>query len=117
MWSNKITRFLRRLKESSAALLMGIGILLPPSGSTNTAKPPSAPDKQTIQQRVTNIRQHLRSEHLRQQAKQDEDNSDQRSNERLSQWWPNWPNWNNWNNWRNWGNWNNWPNWLNWRNY
>ena len=89
MWSNKITRLLRRLKENFAALLMGIGILLPPSGSTNTAQPPSPPDRQTIQQRVTNVRQHLRNEHLRQHAKQDEDNSDQGSNERLSQYWPN----------------------------
>jgi hypothetical protein len=110
MWANRITRLLHSVKDTFAALLMGIGILLPPSGSTDTAKPPSPTDRQTIQQRVTNVREHLREEHLRQHPKQDQDNSDRGSNERLSQWWPNWPNWPNWNNWNNWRNWGNWFN-------
>jgi hypothetical protein len=118
MWANRITRLLRYLKDIFTALLMGVGILLPPPGSGSMTKPPPASEKQTIQQRVANIREHVRREQLRQQANQIDDNSGQRSDEKLSQYWPNWPNWNNWNNWRNnWGNWNNWPNWLNWRNY
>jgi hypothetical protein len=105
MWSNKITRLLRYLKDILAALLMGIGILLPPPESAKAANPSSTSDIQTIEQRVATVRRHLHNQQLGQSANVDK--SDQTSTERLAQWynWPNWGNWNNWPNWRNWGNW------------
>jgi hypothetical protein len=105
MWSRKITCLWRRLRDCFAALLMGIGILLPSAESAKAANPPSTEDKQTIEQRVATVRRHLHNQQLRQGANVDK--SDQTSNKRLAQWynWPNWPNWYNWPNWPNWRNW------------
>ena len=110
MWSNKITRLLRRLREHFRRVADGHRRSPAASGSANTAKPPSTPDRHTIQQRVTNIRLHLHNEQLREHAKQDEDKSDQRIEREIKSVWHNWPNWPNWPNWNNWPNW---PNWFN----
>ena len=107
MWSNKTIRFLPRLKKNLAALLMGIGIVLPPPEAARAAKPPVTSDKQTIEERVAIVRRHFHNQQLRENANGDK--SDQTSTERLTQWY-NWPNWGNWNNWPNWGNWGNWFN-------
>jgi len=107
MGSSKIIliRLLRWLKDSSAAMLMGIGILLPSPESPKGANPPSTSDKQTIEQRVATVRRDLRDQQPGQSVNVDE--SDQTSTKKLTQWynWPNWPNWYNWPNWPNWGNW------------
>jgi hypothetical protein len=99
MRSNRITRLPRWLKDSFTALLMGVGILLPPPESAKAANPSATPDKQTIEQRVDKVRSYLHNQELRENANRDK--SDQTSNERLTQW-PNWTNWNNWNPWSNW---------------
>lgn len=101
MWSSKYAWFLRLIRHTFAALLMGISILLPRTESANAAKPSVTPDKQTIEQRVAAVRRHLHDEQLREDANGDK--SDQPSMRKLTQWY----------NWGNWPNWRNWPNWFN----
>ena len=101
MASTRISELLRRMKDSAATLLLGLSIFLP-HGSANAAKTP--PEKLTISQRVTIVREQLRQSTGVQVNQTNPD-------EQLSQW-PNWPNWPNM--WPNWNNWNNfWPNWRN----
>jgi hypothetical protein len=104
MWSKRMTRLRRYLRDILAPMLIGIGILLPPPESVKAADPPS-PDKQTIEQRVAAVRRHLRGQQQGQSVNVDQ--SDQTSTERLTQWynWPNWTNFRNFPNWPNWGNW------------
>jgi hypothetical protein len=101
MWSIKYAWFLRLIRRTFAALLMGLGILLPRVESADAAKPSVTPDKQTIEQRVAAVRRHFHNQQSGDNVNGDK--SDQISTGRLAQWY----------NWGNWPNWRNWPNWFN----
>jgi hypothetical protein len=104
MWA-RIIRLQRYVTHVFALILVGIGISLPSPESAKAANPASTPDEKTIEQRVAAVRRDLREQQLRDNTTVDKTN--QKSSERLTQWfnWPNWPNWGNWPNWPNWGNW------------
>jgi len=96
MRTGRFGNLLRRVKESGAAVLVGVGFLLPLRSTSAAESPP--PESKTIQDRVETVR-----EQLRQRGVQNDGQPTASPDGKVAQW-QNWPNWNN-----TWPNWNNMP--------
>ena len=102
---------LKKLAESTVALTVGAVFILSP-GQSQASTPSQIEKKQTVIDRLINIKNNL----LKEYDTKDENDDHVQKKQLFAQYWRNGPRRNNWPNF--WNNWNNWPNWNNfWRNW